>query len=107
MSPVCPPWTAPFLAQNASQTPAPRPSSRAAPSIWYAAAAAPHTNPLGNAMVTNPCSEATTTKRLTDVDRDIGDGGAAMAVEDKGEEAVPAALLGKLHLGAARVGMND
>jgi hypothetical protein len=42
--------TVPGLRHIMSQTLSPLPSSRAAPSIWYAAVAAPHTKPFGNAM---------------------------------------------------------
>src|SRR6266508_5444642 len=36
---------------NVSQIDAPRPPSLTAPSIWYAAVAAPHRNPAGNAGI--------------------------------------------------------
>src|ERR1700747_84635 len=51
MSPVSPPRTLPGVAQNRSQTLSPRPSSWAAPSIWYDAVAAPQRKSAGNASI--------------------------------------------------------
>jgi hypothetical protein len=48
MSPVSPPRTLPGVWLNVSQTDRPRPSSATAPSIWYAAVAAPQVKPSGN-----------------------------------------------------------
>ena len=45
MSPVSPPRTLPGVRLNVSQTEGPRPSASVAPSIWYAAVAAPHLKP--------------------------------------------------------------
>src|SRR5680860_694559 len=47
MSPVSPPATLPGVWLKTSQMDAPRPSARTAPSIWYAAVAAPHRNGAG------------------------------------------------------------
>ena len=46
---MSPSTTAPGTRQKVSQMEAVRPSSVAAPSIWYAAVAAPHRNPAGKA----------------------------------------------------------
>src|SRR3984885_9997633 len=54
MSPVSPPRTLPGVWLNVSQTEGPRPSVVAAPSIWYAAVAAPQTKPAGNVRTALP-----------------------------------------------------
>src|SRR2546430_11079344 len=51
MAPVSPLRTLPGVAQKRSQTLSLRPSSFAAPSIWYDAVAAPQTNSAGNDLV--------------------------------------------------------
>ena len=45
---MCPPATRPGTLAKVSQIEGPRPPWAAAPSIWYAEVAAPHTNPVGN-----------------------------------------------------------
>src|SRR5262245_14528753 len=52
MSPVSPLWTLPGVRLKVSQIDAVRPPSAAAPSIWYAAVAAPQTKPAGKPVRT-------------------------------------------------------
>src|ERR1700722_3970759 len=54
MSPVSPPRTLPGVWLNVSQIDGPRPSVVAAPSIWYAAVAAPQTKSAGNVRTALP-----------------------------------------------------
>src|SRR5262249_44000428 len=97
---------------NTSQIERPFPSSRAAPSIWYAAVAAPHWKPLGNSR--NAMRASYQAPMLAADDRRSGalrraGGGAARAGRGRGAaharvvECAAPDLRGRARGGVARV----